>query len=222
MRRPGAPSLPYADRAAAGAALAQALSAIDLPAPLLVLGLPRGGVAVAREVAAALHAPLDVLIVRKIALPHNPELAIGAAASGGIVVWEEPAEPARDALREALRLGAVAEIERRERRYRPGRPPLDLRGKTVILVDDGLATGATMLAAVGCARQAGAARIIAAVPVGTPQAAARVRRAADRLVILQTPEELFAVGQWYRRFEQLEDADVYRLLGLEPEAHAAP
>ncbi len=220
MMRMRAPARVFADRAAAGAALAQALRRLSLAPPVLVLGLPRGGVAVAHEVAAALGAPLDVLIVRKIALPYNPELAIGAAASGGIVIWEEQIGPSSGAALEPLRAAALQEIDRRERRYRPGRAPLDLQGKTVLLVDDGLATGATMLAAVRAARQAGAGKIIAAVPVGSPEAAARVRREADQLVILQTPPELFAVGQWYERFEQLEDADVCRLLELGPQAHA--
>ncbi len=204
----------FADRADAGAALAQELSRRRLGEPLLVLGLPRGGVAVAREVATALHAPLDVLIVRKIALPHNPELAIGAAASGGTVIWENHIEPSGGAQLDPLREAALAEIERRERRYRPGQPPLDLHGKTVILVDDGLATGATMMAAVRAARRAGAATIVAAAPVGSSQAAERVGREADLTVILETPAALFAVGQWYEHFEQLEDADVRRLLGL--------
>lgn len=210
----------FADRAAAGAALAQELGRRHLAAPLLVLGLPRGGVAVAREVAAALHAPLDVLIVRKIALPQNPELAIGAAASGGVVLWEEYIDPSAGELFRELRQTALAEIERRERHYRKGEPPLDLRGKTAILVDDGLATGATMLAAVRAARQAGAAQVIAAAPVGSREAAARVGREADLVVILETPAMLFAVGQWYQRFEQLEDADVCRLLGFGARARA--
>ena len=210
----------FADRAAAGAALAQELGRRHLAAPLLVLGLPRGGVAVAREVAVALHAPLDVLIVRKIALPQNPELAIGAAASGGIVLWEEYIDPSAGELFRELRQTALAEIERRERHYRKGEPPLDLRGKTAILVDDGLATGATMLAAVRAARQGGAAQVIAAAPVGSREAAARVGREADLVVILETPAMLFAVGQWYQRFEQLEDADVCRLLGFGARARA--
>ena len=210
----------FADRAAAGAALAQELGRRRLAAPPLVLGLPRGGVAVAREVAVALHAPLDVLIVRKIALPQNPELAIGAAASGGIVLWEEYIDPSAGELFRELRQTALAEIERRERHYRKGEPPLDLRGKTAILVDDGLATGATMLAAVRAARQGGAAQVIAAAPVGSREAAARVGREADLVVILETPAMLFAVGQWYQRFEQLEDADVCRLLALGARARA--
>ena len=214
------PSHVFADRAAAGVALAQALGRRRLAAPLLVLGLPRGGVAVARQVAVALHAPLDVLVVRKIALPQNPELAIGAAASGGIVLWEEYIDPSAGERFRELRQRALAEIERRERHYRKDRPPLDLRGKTAILVDDGLATGATMLAAVRAARQAGAAHVIAAAPVGSREAAARVRREADLVVILETPAMLFAVGQWYQRFEQLEDADVCRQ--LESGASARP
>ena len=214
----GPPGRTFADRTAAGVALARALGERALGGPLLVLGLPRGGVAVAREVAAALHAPLDVLVVRKIALAHDPEFAIGAAASGGIVLWGAQSGAPAGEVADAARAAAVHEIERRERLYRPGRAPLDLRGKTVILVDDGLATGATMLAAIRAARQAGAARVIAAAPVGSPQAAERVRAAADSLVILLTPAALFAVGEWYERFEQLEDAEVCRLLGLEASA----
>lgn len=213
--RTGTAQRVFTDRAAAGAALARALGEQTPDAPVLVLGLPRGGVAVAREVATALHAPLDVLVVRKITLAHDPEFAIGAAASGGIVLWDAHSGAHAGEALEAARAAAVREIERRERLYRPGRAPLDLRGKEVILVDDGLATGATMLAAIRAARQAGAARIIAAVPVGSPQAAERVRAAADLLVILSTPAALFAVGEWYERFEQLEDAEVCRLLGLE-------
>jgi predicted phosphoribosyltransferase len=202
----------FADRAAAGRSLAQALRPGKFAEPLLVLGLPRGGVAVAYEVAAALDAPLDVLIVRKIALPYDPELAVGAAASGGVVVWDEYVAPEGDARFESLRREALEEIARRERLYRPGRAPLDLHGRTVILVDDGLATGATMLAAVQAARRAGAATIVAAAPVASPQAAARVRREADSLVVLETPAHLSAVGQWFERFEQLDDNDVRRLL----------
>lgn len=212
--RTGTAQRVFTDRAAAGAALARALGEQTRGASVLVLGLPRGGVAVAREVAAVLHAPLDVLVVRKIALAHDPEFAIGAAASGGIVWWDGHGGTHSDEALEAARAAAVREIERRERLYRPGRAPLDLRGKQVILVDDGLATGATMLAAIRAARQAGAARIIAAAPVGSPQAAERVRAEADLLVILSTPAALFAVGEWYEHFEQLEDAEVCRLLGL--------
>ena len=214
--RTGSQAHVFADRAAAGQALARALRGHEFAEPPLVLGLPRGGVAVAHEVAAALDAPLDVLIVRKIARPDDAELAVGAAAAGGIVVWDEYAATAGDARLESLRREALREIARREQLYRPGRAPLDLHGKTAILVDDGLATGATMLAAVQAARRAGAATIVAAAPVASPQAAARVHRAADLLVVLQRPEEFSAVGQWFERFEQLDDDDVRRLLDSAP------
>ena len=216
--RTGSQAHVFADRAAAGRALAQTLRGHEFAEPLLVLGLPRGGVAVAAEVAAALGAPLDVLIVRKIALPYDPELAVGAAASGGIVVWEDYAASADEAQLETLRREAQQEITRREQLYRPGRAPLDLHGKAVILVDDGLATGATMLAAVRAARRAGAATLVAAAPVASPQAAARVQREADSLVVLQRRADLLAVGQWFERFEQLDDDDVRRL--LETAAHS--
>jgi putative phosphoribosyl transferase len=207
----------FADRAAAGVALARELQRRLLRPPLIVLALPRGGVAVAYEVAHMLHAPLDVLVVRKIGMPGQPELAIGAIASGGILVHEPGMEQefpelaaSFDRLVEEQRL----ELERRERVYRPGAGALELGGKSAILVDDGLATGSTMLAAVRAARKAGAATIIVAAPVASPEAAALVRREADATVILQTPPALLAIGQWYRDFEQLEDAEVCRLLDL--------
>jgi len=207
----------YRDRAAAGVALAKQVRQRALKPPLVVLGLPRGGVAVAFEVAQALKAPLDVLLVRKVGMPGQPELAIGAIASGNIVVHEPRSERdmpdlgedfARVASRERL------ELERRELAYRPGMPPLDLRAKAVILVDDGLATGSTMLAAVRAARQAGARSVIAAAPVASRQAADLVGAEVDGLVILQVPAELLAIGEWYEQFEQLEDAEVIRLLEL--------
>ena len=129
-----------------------------------------------------------------------------------MVVWDEYVAPEGDTRFESLRREALEEVARRERLYRPGRAPLDLHGRTVILVDDGLATGATMLAAVQAARRAGAATIVAAAPVASRQAAARVRREVDSLVVLQTPAHLSAVGQWFERFEQLDDNDVRRLL----------
>lgn len=207
----------FMNRATAGIALARELQRRVLRPPVVVLALPRGGVAVGYEVARALHAPLDVIIVRKIGMPGQPELAIGAIASGGIVVHEpgmekefpELAESFDRVLEEERR-----ELERRERVYRPGAAALDLGGKSAILVDDGLATGATMLAAVRAARKAGAATIIVAAPVASHQAATLVRREADATVILETPAALFAIGQWFRDFEQLDDAEVLRLLDL--------
>jgi len=203
----------FPDRTAAGVELGRELQRRLLRPPLLVLGLPRGGVPVAFEVAQMLKAPLDVMLVRKIGMPGWPELAIGAIASGNIMVRKPPLGgqvPAEtfDRLVEEQR----RELERRERTYRAGRPPLEMAGKTVILVDDGLATGSTMLAAVRAARKAQAAAVVVAAPVASAEAADLVRTEADSVVILQTPAVLFAIGEWYQHFEQLEDDDVTRLL----------
>jgi putative phosphoribosyl transferase len=205
----------FADRALAGVALGQELQSRQLPSPMIVLGLPRGGVAVAYEVARILEAPLDVMLVRKVGLPGQPELAMGAIASGGIVVRDAGIANAFPDLAKAFD-GLVeeqrVELERRERVYRGGLGPLELQGKTTILVDDGLATGSTMLAALRAGRKAGAGTTVAAAPVASSQAAALVRAQADATVILQTPPALFAIGQWYGNFEQLDDAEVCRLL----------
>ena len=207
----------FADRAAAGAALAREIQQRRLAPPVLVLALPRGGVPVASEVAAALDAPLDVMLVRKVGMPGQPELAIGAVASGDIVVHDRTIEREIPGIAEAFERIAAEErreLLRREQVYRAGLPPLVLTGKTVVLVDDGLATGSTMLAAVRAARAGGAAAIVVASPVAAPQAAQLFAAEADQLVILQTPAMLFAIGEWYERFEQLEDDEVCRLLEL--------
>ena len=205
----------FTNRAVAGAALAREMQRRNLPPPVLVLGLPRGGVPVAYEVARALDAPLDVMLVRKVGMPGQPELAIGAVASGDIVVHEPTIEQEVQGLAEAFdRVAAVErrELLRRERVYRAGLESLVLEAKTVVLVDDGLATGSTMLAAVRAARAGGAAAVIVAAPVASPQAAQLLRSEADELVILQIPAILFAIGEWYESFEQLEDDEVCRLL----------
>jgi predicted phosphoribosyltransferase len=205
----------FFDRAEAGRALGEALAERGLQEPLLVLGLPRGGVPVALEVARALHARLDVLVVRKVGMPGQPELAIGAVATGDVTVREEgPAARFAELAAPFERLAAAerAELARRERAFRPGAGPLDASGHTVVLVDDGLATGATMIAAVLAARRAGAGRVVAAAPVASRTAAARIAREADDVVILQTPPSLFAIGEWYERFEQLDDEDVRTIL----------
>lgn len=205
----------FTDRATAGIALGQELRKQLFAPPLIVLALPRGGVAVAYEVARILGAPLDVMLVRKIGLPGQPELAMGAIASGGIVVHDAGIEKAFPDLARSFDSVVAeqrAELERRERIYRRGLGPLELEGKTAILVDDGLATGSTMLAALRAVRQAGARATVVAAPVASSQAAALVRAEASAIVILQTPPALFAIGQWYRSFEQLDDAEVCRLL----------
>jgi putative phosphoribosyl transferase len=215
----GSGSRIFADRAAAGRELARRLEREALRPPVIVLGLPRGGVAVAQPVACALRAPLDVLVVRKIGMPMQPEFAIGAIAAGGIVVrdppaahrgtgWAEQGDEAFERLGEQER----RELERREAIYRAGRPPLDLKRQTAVLVDDGLATGSTMVAAVRAARRGGARTIIAAAPVASPQALERVSAEADEAIMLEVPDTLFSIGEWYDRFEQLSDAEVMHLL----------
>lgn len=203
----------FTDRSEAGRRLAHAVSKQGLARPIVVLGLPRGGVPVAFEVARALHAPLDVLPVRKIGSPGQPELAIGAVASGAVIVQQIPdgLELTPEQFAE-LAERECNELRARERRYRGGRPALDLKNCTAVIVDDGLATGATMLAAVRAARKAGAARVVAAAPVASDEAAALLRAECDALVILQIPRFLDAVGAWYLDFRQVEDAEVLRLI----------
>jgi len=204
----------FRDRTEAGEKLAEALAGLA-GEDLVVLALPRGGVEVALPVAEKLGAPLDVLVSRKLGAPMQPELGFGAISEGG-AIWLD-AESTR-----ALGLGPEAieaiarrereELERRVRVYRGGRP-LDLQGRTVLLVDDGVATGGTMRAAIRAARALGAARVIAAVPVAAPESAAEIRREVDEWVCLQKPPTLWAIGVWYRSFRQLEDDQVLEMLG---------
>jgi putative phosphoribosyl transferase len=210
----------FANRTAAGTELARALKRRTLPLPMVVLGLPRGGVAVAAPVAKALRAALDVVVVRKVGMPGQPELAIGAIALPNILVREpcvadelSEYDDLHDMAFERAASEERRELDRREQLYRRGLPPLDLSGKTAILVDDGLATGSTMLAAIRAARAAKAARVVVAAPVASPHAAALVAAEADETVLLETPP-LFAIGQWYGEFEQLDDQEVCRLLAL--------
>lgn len=211
----------YADRRAAGLELARAVSQRHPAPPVVVLGLPRGGVPVAVEVARELHAPLDVMVVRKVGMPGQPELAIGAVASGGITVRTAGLEPYLAHLVRAfdtLVQEQQEEVRRRERRFRGDRAPLDLHGKCVILVDDGIATGSTMIAAVRAARQAGASRVVVAAPVSSQEARSLLQKEADAVVLLQTPDGFRAVGEWYEDFTQVEDEDVTRLLQSAPAA----
>jgi putative phosphoribosyl transferase len=204
----------YANRRAAGAELGRAVASAGLKTPRIVLGLPRGGVPVAYEVALALQAPLDVMIVRKVGLPSQPELAIGAVATGGITVRDPPAAVLgiTDEAFEKLASYERTEVERREQLYREGLPALNLAGQCAILVDDGIATGATMLAALRAARKAGAASVVVAVPVASTEAAASLKAEADSIVILMVPRFLMAIGQFYDDFSQLADEEVKSLL----------
>lgn len=207
----------FADRRTAGEQLARRLAGHRWGAPVIVLGLPRGGVAVAQPVARALHAPLDVLVVRKVGWPAQPELAIGALASGGISVRDAGPLDGLSRSEEDETFDRVAqkewlELARREQVYRADLPPLELRDKTAIVIDDGLATGSTMLAAVRAARAGGAAEIIAAAPVASGEAVQRLSEEADEVVVLEVPPMLSAIGEWYAQFEQLDDAEVCRLL----------
>lgn len=210
----------FADRAAAGRELAARLSGKDLPRAVVV-ALPRGGVPVASEVARALKAPLDILLVRKIGVPHEPEVALAAIAEGDEPVLEvdEPVQRItgldRGAI-EALAATQWAEIERRRKRYRGHQPRQALCGATVILVDDGIATGTTIRAALRAIRQQQPARLIVAVPVAPAQIIDELRVAADDVVCLASPEPFGAVGQYYRDFHQLSDDEVIAALRASP------
>jgi len=205
---------PFTDRESAGVALGEALCKCRLTAPVVVLGLPRGGVPVAFQVAAALQAPLDVMVVRKVGAPGQPEFAIGAIASGDVTVREPyaPAYLATDARFEQLAQRERLELARREHAYRLGLAPLALAGRTVVLVDDGVATGCTMLAAIRAARKGGAARVVAAAPVASDEAAALIGNEADEIVFLNIPPYLQAISLWYRDFGQTSDEEVCDLL----------
>ncbi len=203
----------FADRAEAGKRLAQALEHLA-GEPVVVLGVPRGGVEVAAEVAAQHGWELDIVIPRKIGAPMNPELGLGAIAPG-IRVLDERMLRALGVSEEYLEKEIRAqeeEINRRSEAYRRGRPPADLAGRTAVVVDDGIATGGTAIAAVRWAKAEGATRVILAVPVAPREAAARLAKEADEVVCLDTPEPFYAVGQWYRDFPQTEDQEVIRLL----------
>lgn len=205
--------LPFHDRHQAGRVLAQMLESYRGRAGLLVLALPRGGVAVGFEVAQALQAPLDVFVVRKLGFPGHEEYAIGAIASGGVRVIN----PEADKMVSHAELNAVIEreqeeLQRREKLYRNQRPPLALRGRHVIVVDDGLATGSTMRAAVLAIRQQQPAHLTVAVPVGAPDSCESLRDLADEVICAATPTPFRAVGLWYENFPQASDDEVRTLL----------
>ena len=206
---------PFDDRTAAGRALASSLRTYANRGDVVVLALPRGGVPVASEVADVLRAPLDLFLVRKLGTPGHRELAMGAIASGGVRVLND------DVVRwhgvtpsqiDAVTAEEQRELERREAAYRGGRSALPVEGLVVILIDDGLATGSTMRAAVQAVRKRGPSRVVVAVPVGARQTCEELSRIADEVVCTRMPEPFAAVGQWYRHFDQTTDEEVRRLL----------
>src|SRR6266516_2173865 len=205
----------FRDRTEAGRQLAVKLAAYADRPEVLVLALPRGGVPVAFEVAQALHAPLDIFLVRKLGVPGHEELAMGAIATGGVRVLNDDVV---DYLRipgeviDAVAANELRELERREVAYRGDRPEPDVRGKTVILIDDGLATGSTMRAAAAALRQQNPSRIVVAVPVSASQTCDEYRMGVDEIVCASTPEPFLGVGQWYRDFPQTTDDEVRELL----------
>jgi len=205
----------FRDRRDAGRRLAGKLGQYKDRPDVLVLALPRGGVPVGYEVAQALHAPLDVFVVRKLGVPGHEELAMGAIASGGVRVLNDDVVrmlDMPDAAIDAVARDEQRELERRESLYRDGRPPADVRGRTVLLVDDGLATGSTMRAAVKALRAQQPARIVVAVPTAAAQTCDELRREADEVVCPSTPEPFRAVGLWYEDFSQTSDEEVHELL----------
>ena len=209
--------VPFRDRSMAGRRLAKKLEAYAGREDAIVLGLARGGVPVAYEVASHLRLPLDVFIVRKLGVPGYGELAMGAIASGGVRVVNEDVlrelQPHADAILEAVTATESAELDRRELGYRDGRPPLEVGGRVVILVDDGIATGASMRAAATALRQKGAAKIVVAVPVGSPETCQEFEEEVDETICAIAPEWFQAVGQYYEDFSQTTDDEVRELLG---------
>ena len=205
----------FRNRAEAGSLLAQKLERYKDMAGVLVLGLPRGGVPVANAVAVALNAPLDMILVRKLGVPGQEELAMGAIASNGIQILNDPiiqymGIPESEV--EAVIKRETQELRRREREYRGVRPSVEIPGKTVIVVDDGLATGSTMKAAIAALRSQNPARIIVAVPTASPETCQELKSTADEIVCAITPEPFYAVGFSYEDFEQTTDSEVRALI----------
>ena len=205
----------FFNRTEAGQFLAESLTTYANRDDVLVLALPRGGVPIAAEVAKRLNAPLDVFVVRKLGLPGHPELAMGAIASGGVRVFNGEIVNGLgipDEVIDAVSGEELIELQRREKVYRAGLPPLEVEGKTVIVVDDGIATGSTMLAAVAALRQLNAAYIVIATPVVAASTYREMQRAADEVAAVMIPENFYAVGQWYEDFSQTSDEEVGELL----------
>lgn len=211
----------FKNREEAGELLVQELAAFRNDSSAILLALPRGGVVVAFQLSLALHLPLDVLITRKIGAPGNPEYALGAVSETGAVYWNREALSGLALTDRDLTAAVHAqqqEVARRVALYRQGRPFPPLKDRTVILVDDGLATGATFFASVATARQAHPRRVIGAVPVGPRSTVEHARAIVDQLVVLRVPDPFYAVGNFYRDFEQVEDREVLQNLNLAEEA----
>ena len=209
--------VPFLNRVDAGKHLAARLNAYANRADVVVLGLPRGGVPVAFEVAQSLHAPLDVCIVRKLGVPDRKELAMGAIGMGGVVVINpDVIESWRISQAELDRVVAEEqqELERRDRLYRCGRPAPVVKGKVVVLVDDGIATGATVKAAISTLQQHNPKRIVVATPIAPQSICEELEANVARVVCLATPDPFFAIGQWYEDFDQTSDAEVQQLLNI--------
>ena len=209
----------FRDRAEAGRRLASELGAYADRPDVLVLALPRGGVPVAAEIARALDAPLDLMLVRKLGVPGHEELAMGAVATGGVRVLNEDVVGAlglEEDVIDAVARRELAELERRQHAYRGERPPSAIEGRTLILVDDGLATGATMRAAVEAARDVGPTEIVVAVPVAPPETCRLLEEVADDVVCVESPEPFLAIGVWYEHFGQVGDEEVRALLDAVP------
>ncbi len=205
------------NRIDAGRRLAKKLESYARREDVIVLGIPRGGVPVAFQVAAQLEVSLDVFVVRKLGVPSQPELAFGAIASGGIRFLDDQIVESLDVSKQAIERVTTEErqeLDRRERLYRGGRPPLKVEGKIVILVDDGIATGASTQAAITALQKLNPARIVLAAPVAPALTCRRLRREVDELVCLDTPENFYAIGQFYEDFSQVSDEEVTSLLLL--------
>lgn len=216
------PPTRFRDRREAGRRLAARLTSLAAERPVVV-GLPRGGVPVADEVAAALRAPLEILAVRKLGAPHNPEYGIGAIAEDGTRVFDAEALAVlgiNGGVLDSIVARETAELHRRVAAYRGDRPAMELRGRTVVVIDDGVATGVTDTAALRAIRRRGPRRLVLAVPVCAPDSAARLRGEADEVVCLAEPPQLYGVGQWYRDFSQVSDQEVISALGTSRDAVA--
>ncbi len=214
--------IPFRDRADAGRYLAARLQQYASRPDVIVLALPRGGVPVAYEVAEALNAPLDVYVVRKLGVPGHEELAMGAIASGGVRVLNDEVVQELDIPAYVIDQAAARELRelaRRERAYRDERPPPDVRNRTVLLIDDGLATGSTMRAAVMALRQHGPTHIIVAVPVGAVETSQMLEPLVDEVICAVTPHPFYGVGAWYQDFSQTTDEEVRELLHQAAERH---